>query len=259
MEANDQILSKLRKLMALYEGAKKIDSEEEANNAAAKIQNLLTKYNLSMSDISEDAAQKPEDLIKSEVSSSYDKNIGGYWRFDLMYTICKWNFCKCFLYGKREDKRMIIFGEEQNLTTVKWMYSMLCTTFVKLGKAKHKVYAKQMESNGMKPMSWDKYLRNYLPGCAKGLDWKLSNESLKMKKESEEMSTKITALVVQKSDAIKKHMEDRYHSEKKKVNMPPRTSATAYSEGVKDGQKVNLFKPINESRREEFNKVKILK
>lgn len=47
----NSILSKLKKLQRLYEGAKAINSEAEAANAAAKIQNLLTQYNLSMADL----------------------------------------------------------------------------------------------------------------------------------------------------------------------------------------------------------------
>lgn len=47
----NSILSKLKKLQRLYEGAKAINSEAEAQNAAIKIQNLLTQYNLSMADL----------------------------------------------------------------------------------------------------------------------------------------------------------------------------------------------------------------
>ena len=46
----NSILSKLKKLQRLYEGAKAINSEAEAQNAATKIQNLLTQSNLSMAD-----------------------------------------------------------------------------------------------------------------------------------------------------------------------------------------------------------------
>ena len=42
----DKIKGKLQKLMKLYEGAKKIKSEGEANAAAAAIQRLLAEYNL---------------------------------------------------------------------------------------------------------------------------------------------------------------------------------------------------------------------
>ena len=47
----DIVLKKLRKLQALYEGAKKINSEGEAANAASLINKLLTQYNLTMDQI----------------------------------------------------------------------------------------------------------------------------------------------------------------------------------------------------------------
>lgn len=258
MENKDDILKKLRKLMNLHEGAKKINSEDEANAAAAAIQRLLTRYNLSMSDIGEDAAKEPKNLVGSEVFESYSKNIGGYWRYELMYVICKWNFCKCFLYGNRASKKMIVFGEPQNMETVKWMFDMLCKVFVKLGKAKHKAYMEDM-SGVIRPMSWDKYLRSYLPGCAKGLDWKFSNESRKMKAESEDLKTKITALVVRKNDAIDRYINNNFGKSKTSQKLPQGSSKVAYEEGFKDGTKVNIFKPIQQSRKAEFDNVKILK
>lgn len=50
-EVPDKIVEKLKKLMRLQEGAKKIGSEGEANAAAAAISRLLTQYNLSLMDI----------------------------------------------------------------------------------------------------------------------------------------------------------------------------------------------------------------
>ena len=40
----DKVMRKIQKLKKLYEGAKKINSEGEAQNAAALIQKLLTEY-----------------------------------------------------------------------------------------------------------------------------------------------------------------------------------------------------------------------
>lgn len=48
------IVNKLRKLQNLYEGAKEINSEGEANAAAAAIQRLLTQYNLSMDEVGQE-------------------------------------------------------------------------------------------------------------------------------------------------------------------------------------------------------------
>ena len=52
------VMQKLRKLQKLYEGAKKINSEGEAANAAAAIQRLLAQYNLTMEQICDDEEKK---------------------------------------------------------------------------------------------------------------------------------------------------------------------------------------------------------
>ena len=59
-EVPDKIVEKLKKLMRLQEGAKKIGSEGEANAAAAAISRLLTQYNLSLMDI--DPEERKETL-----------------------------------------------------------------------------------------------------------------------------------------------------------------------------------------------------
>lgn len=47
----DDIMRKIRKLKALYEGAKEINSESEAQMAALLMKKLLTQYNLTMEQI----------------------------------------------------------------------------------------------------------------------------------------------------------------------------------------------------------------
>ena len=50
-EERKRILAKIKKLLALKEGAEKIGSEGEAYAAANGVHRLLTEYNLSMADV----------------------------------------------------------------------------------------------------------------------------------------------------------------------------------------------------------------
>lgn len=109
----DSVLKKLRKLHKLYEGAKKINSEGEANAAAAAIQRLLTMYNLSMDEIGKEEERKDE-ILEEKMSGYTYKSIGGEWEFRLLYVLCKWNFCKCFPMGGTY-KKLIIFGKKENM------------------------------------------------------------------------------------------------------------------------------------------------
>lgn len=90
----NSILSKLKKLQRLYEGAKAINSEAEAQNAAAKIQNLLTQYNLSMVDLEAAVDDEPKTNVTEEkLDDSWQRKCGGFWDQLLLYGICKYNFC----------------------------------------------------------------------------------------------------------------------------------------------------------------------
>ena len=62
----DSVLKKLRKLQKLYDGAKAINSEGEAANAAALIQKLLTQYNLTMDEVGTDEQKKESNKINQK-------------------------------------------------------------------------------------------------------------------------------------------------------------------------------------------------
>lgn len=51
MEGLENIKRRLKKLMALYESAKKVDSEGEAAACAEATQRILTQYNLTMDEV----------------------------------------------------------------------------------------------------------------------------------------------------------------------------------------------------------------
>lgn len=247
----DKIQAKLRKLMSLYEGAKEINSEGEANAAAAAIQRLLTQYNLSMEDIS---SEEKKDEIKEEEMSSYRyKSIGGNWEFHLMYVICKWNFCKCFGYGK---KNMIFFGKEENILTVKWMHNMLCEKFVAFGKDRYKQYQSTSEY-ARKPIGLDTYLRRYLMGCCAGLDTKFKGESDAAKSEDESYGAKVTALVVRNTTAVDEYVEGKFGKTRnsRKTNVK---ADSCYAFGYKDGKNTSINKQVSESHHAQASKVKLI-
>lgn len=261
MEATnlDKIKTKLQKLMRLYEGAKKINSEGEANAAAAAIQRLLTQYNLTMGDVSQEEQEK--DVVKESVMSCYRfKSIGGDWEFKLMFVVCKWNFCKVFRYGKTKDKNMIFFGKEENMETVKWLYNMLCERFVKFGKDRYKQYQDTLEYQ-MKPIGLDTYLRRYLEGCSKGLDMKFKEEAdrEKVQNEDKDYGTKVTALVVRNGAEIDKYVGEKFGGYQKGRAMPSAKHDSCYAYGVKDGKNTQINKQVETSTKAQASKVKLLK
>lgn len=261
MEATnlDKIKTKLQKLMRLYNGAKAINSEGEANAAAAAIQRLLTQYNLTMGDVSQEEQER--DVVKENVMSCYRfKSIGGDWEFKLMFIVCKWNFCKVFRYGKTKDKNMIFFGKEENMETVKWLYNMLCERFVAFGKKRYKEYQDTMDYL-TNPIGLDTYLRRYLEGCAVGLDMKFKEESdlEKAKNEDKDYGTKVTALVVRTGAEIDKYVGEKFGGTTKGRAQPNAKRDSCFGFGVKDGKNTQIHKGVSESRQTQTSKVKLLK
>lgn len=257
METNkklDNVLSKLRKLKAMYEGALKINSEGEAANAAAAIQRLLTQYNLSMEEIGSDEEKKADVIMEEQTSGYTYKSIGGEWELRLVYVICKWNFCKCFQLGT-SYKKIIILGKQENLETVKWLRKLLSDRFVFFSKEKFKEYKRQNEPY-RKVGSIDKYQRSYLMGCSAGLDAKLKEESDRDKVKDENYNAKVNALVVRNDSAINEFVSKKYGIGRTKTTRIKSTDA--YNEGFIDGKNTELHKQVSSGAKAQASNVNLL-
>lgn len=247
----DDVMRKLRKLKALYEGAKKINSEAEAQAAARVIQKLLIEYNLNMEQI---GVEVDEDSISKEDVSGYTyKSIGGDWEMYLTSVLCRHNFCRCLFYGTIQ--KLVIVGKRENIETVKWLRDMLSERYVNFSKVKYKEYLASGEY--FKPMSKDRYQRGYLKGCAAGLDAKLTKEEEKDKKQDEEFGAKVTALVVHNGAAIDNFIANTWGKLGKGRRSSSRASG-AYYEGFKEGKKTEIYKPIAESHHESAKSIQLL-
>ena len=159
-----EVMRKISRLKNLYEGAKKINSEGEAANAARLLQKLLTEYNLTLEEVDEKTEIEENPMLHEEASGYTYKSIGGLWEQRLLHVICKWNFCRCYIYGK-SYKNLIIVGRKENVEIVKWLRDMLSERYVEFSKKHWKEYLQNLPS-WQKPISKDKFQRSYLMGCA---------------------------------------------------------------------------------------------
>lgn len=243
MEKKDlsQVMRKISKLKKLYDGAKAINSEGEAANAAYLMQKLLTEYNLTLEEVDQEVEKEQNPMLHEQTSGYTYKSIGGHWEQRLWHVICKWNFCRCYTYGS-SYKNLIIVGRKENVEIVKWLRDMLSERYVEFSKQHYKEYLENLQS-WEKPMSKDKYQRSYLMGCAVGLDAKLTEEHEREKREEVELSTKITALVVRNDAALVEYVNKQWGGVGK-----GRCYKENYDEarvrGYKDGKNTELHKPI---------------
>ena len=258
----DDVLRKLRKMQKLYESAKSINSEGEAAAAAAAIQRILTEYNLTMEEVGVEEEKKSNEINQAEVSGFNFSSIGGNWEYRLWYVLCKWNFCKCFMYGN-SYKRLIMFGSKENMEMVKWMFGMLSERFVEFSKNRWKEYVKTPEYiyAYTKP-SMARYQRGYLQGAVEGLDLKLKEISDKDKKQEPEYGTKVTALVLRTSTAIDEYVKEKFGGYGRGRNTSQSNRAGCYSgrsAGRRDGYNTDIYKPIQNNQRNNANSVNLLK
>lgn len=253
METNanlDAIQKKLRKLQKLYEGAKAINSEGEAEAAAAAIQRILTQYNLTMSEIGEEVTK--DTIIEEHYKYEYSgRTHGGNWENRLVYVICKHNFCKCFKNG---DKRMLVVGTKENLEMVEWLRKFLSERFLELSLKRWAEYQETLEY-AIKQCTRHHFMRHYLVGAIIGLDLKLTEERRK-DKQDEEIGAKVTALIVRNDAAIDTYMASKYKVRNAGGRRISMDGATAM--GVKDGRNTSLYKPIADNAHQKVRNVALL-
>lgn len=251
----NSILSRLKKLQRLYEGAKAINSEAEAQNAAAKIQNLLTQYNLSMVDLEAAVDDEPKTNVTEEkLDDSWQRKCGGFWDQLLLYGICKYNFCYVIVssqYTHRTNRngkmvfenrhKYIVIGEPQNIEVVKWLFNVLAGQLYRLALKRYEEYREDDRQAvmrlfvGEKKMHRGTFLRSYLAGAAKGVQDKLREE----RERELQAQVQVNALVLRHDQQLNDYVAENYKD--LRASKPGHIgSYQAMQQGREDGRKVNI-------------------
>lgn len=253
----NSILAKLKKLQRLYEGAKAINSEAEAQNAAVKIQNLLTQYNLSMADLEAvpDNEQKTN-VTEERLGSDWWRKCGGAWDQVLIAGICKYNYCYAITSQsvrycinrngnevREKTQKYIIIGEPQNVEVVKWLFNILADQLYKLALKRYQEYlnddgqAVMRVFMGEKRMHRGTFLRSYLTGAAIGVKAKLKEE----RERELQAQVQVSALVLRTDQKINDYVAEKFPN-LGKGGLAHIGSSYAMALGQEDGRKVNITK-----------------
>lgn len=228
-----------------YEGANAVGSEEEANTAAALLQKMLIKYNISAEELNDSMSEKAKEreIVEEYMSWYTKKSIGGEWEFNLMHVICKWNLCKVFYSGGKKSRRMMILGEYGNVQFVKWMHDMLKERYVKFSKQKYAEHCETLDWL-MDPIGLDTFQRRYLLGCCDGLDKKFREIDAAGRQEDQTFNNQCTALVLRNNAALDTFVAQKYGKIGSAGAGQDIRKGAAYINGVKDGYKTDINKPI---------------
>lgn len=240
----DKVLDTLRKLKAFYESAKKNDSEGEVEAAAAQINKLLIKYNLTMEDIGE---KKEESKIVRENISGMNYAMRGWWEVQLTNVLCRYNLCESFTYGRHYDTIMIV-GKKENVELVKWMKEVFAKRYVAISKVRYKEYKMKIMNGEI----WvadiptlHRYQRSYLMGVCDGLARKL--KEIKEQNEAQ-YGQQVTALVVNNKAALQQFYQDQGMRFGKGYTMNSGSCDDARHKGYVDGYKANVNRPVGNGK-----------
>lgn len=121
---SDEILSKVRKLLALGESP----SEAEAASALAKAQSLLARYGLSVQDVKDEAS----DVVENSI---LEKKRLRAWESHLVAVVTKATFTRALHVTLSGVSRVLIVGRPVNAAAAAELFSYLHLVVLKLGRA----------------------------------------------------------------------------------------------------------------------------
>lgn len=233
-EIPENIADKIRKLLALKDGT---SNPNEAANAAARIQDLLLKYNLDLEDIGDKITKKV--IISQYVSGeALEGNNEGKWRKLLIFAIAKYYLCTPLAYTKKGSiEGVYLIGEEINTQLTMYAHEQLVSKIKELGKNSFREYEGTEKRNA--------FLRAYYVGCVEGIKLKLKAQSESIKVQDPKMG----AMVLSKNHAINDYLQERGIVPKPMNGQA--LSGNGYSandarvRGMKDGMNLNINAGLN--------------
>lgn len=150
----EKLLNVIKKLHAQAESEKKLGNEEAAQTFFAKINQIVSDYNIDLME----ALMSKDDKAEKEAIECYEKDKAilyylpnevkyGLWEIDLIDVIAKRNFCKALFneyYHRDNEKewlrspRAIIYGTPTNVEIVKYLVNLAKSIFLPMAEVKYR-------------------------------------------------------------------------------------------------------------------------
>lgn len=196
-EVPESILNKIKKLLNHADSATKIGSLAEAEVAAAKANELLMQYNLSIDKV--DRLEKKPQIEEQIISPDnlFPKN-EGKWMIDLWNTISKYNFCKIITINGGMGGFYFI-GQKHNKEITQYIVEQL--------EVKIRELARESFRNYIGPEKRGTFIRGFLSGAVTGIYHKLKAEREKIK---EAQNNEMTALILVKDADLIEFVEKNH-------------------------------------------------
>jgi len=252
---NQEIIKKITKLLALAND--NAASSAEAELALKHANRLLTKHNLSMTDVSVGAIQQDVTEIDGIEFGSIKEE--GNWEALLMTVIANHNFCQSISHTTRGIKggKISVVGKPENVEIVIYQFEVARNIFRKASKAEYNAMRKQIKSQypsfttdlelskaKLLPyrMPW---IRAFLKGAVLGLNKQLSEQVEQMKQSD----NRFALVVTNTNTAITKYLENKYKNlSTGRTKVRVGSNRDAYSKGFATGKNAKLSKAIKNGK-----------
>jgi hypothetical protein len=218
----ERIIERVHKLLSLSSS----DNEHEAAAAAAKVQMLLSEYNLSTSDIPE-----LEQDAKAEKANARTRQRLEQWAYSLARVTA--DAFDCSTYHSSDGYTFFVgVGADQEVCA--WTYGYLYKTLLRMGSAYLRMECGRLRKNASRKTARESYLHGVVHTIQKRL-------------EAQKQETPVTssALVPVKQSLIQAAMPDDLKPARFKA---ARLRSSDFLQGMWDGQDIPLSAPLKGHR-----------
>jgi hypothetical protein len=242
----EQIISRIKKLLKHAESAKSIGSLKEAEVFAAKAQELLMEYNVTMMEVAM-AAEKDNDQFASWTygeSISYADLSGNRWKFELIDVLTKHNLCR-FTFNKYL-KTFRVYGNMSNVDTVVWLFNFINIALLRLSKDSY--CAIPMDRRFLTTRR--AYIQSFLVGAVHGLDKKLQ-----LQREEQARNAKMHDLIVYNAKALETYLQIIVPNIKPGKGFGKTDLGMGYREGYETGKGLTVQPPIKDAPSKKLKRI----
>jgi len=224
-EIDDTILQRIRKV----QGYLKSDNPNEAAVAAAKLTELLIKYNIDLEDVP--AEQRKTDPFVN-VASDTETNRLPDWRITLGISISKANLCKVIISGSH----LQWLGRKSNVEVAQYIYETCARDLQNICDGLwYAIRDLLKDDDTFSIMHGKAWKAEFLKGAATGVRMKLEDETRVMRAENEN----VNALMVTNDRELSGYVHNQYPRLGHHQGVAAR-GGNAYGVGVQTGRNVSF-------------------
>ena len=247
MEQNNDILEKIRKLLALSESS----NEYEAASALAMAVRLSRKYDIDLEKVKgtviTDKIEGMDIFVRSQIER---------WVKSLFCGLAPLFGCHCLFghsvvntgrsygdrwVGSRLHQRIIIYGQERDKKAVEYVGIFLVRALRKLWLEHRDEVVWKMRHMYSLPLTEHSIRQDYLCGAVVSV----LDKAKELFAHEEEECAETTALVLCKHQAVMKYISDVRKPKSVRLNFGSQSLAGAF--GRRDGEDVDILTPIEEN------------